>query len=386
MTPSSPHPNAPACLNPACSLQVPTALGEGSGQHPSGHRCGPCAGVGRPWPPVASPRLGRARAAAGAGAPEEIVRIQRPLAPSLASRTWGRRPIKSELNPPGPEESDWGKGAGRGHCRRPQDGSQGRETGRFPRQGDSRCYGRGRWGRRWGRLRAWNGRGTPSSSDGAKGAAEQGWPPWRRKGTGNRAKMHAQRGQGAASLAPQHPIPSKLESHRLSGAPTLRSPDLSWVVGAHPSPRHSHWERTRGAQPPAAATAVPLAWGPPSGPLQAAHKGSGREPQPPLPPAAAARGERQGPGRHAAPLSQPRVRARQPLSQRPGLSFPPRKWVQGSPSSGRRRGARAAPPQPRDPVRQPRTHHSEAEVLRAGRGRAPGPAGRQREQIGRAHV
>lgn len=38
------------------------------------------------------------------------------------------------------------------------------------------------------------------------------------------------------------------------------------------------------------------------------------------------------------------------------------------------------PPQPRDPVRQPRTHHSEAEVLRAGRGRAPGPAGRQREQ------
>lgn len=37
-------------------------------------------------------------------------------------------------------------------------------------------------------------------------------------------------------------------------------------------------------------------------------------------------------------------------------------------------------PRPRDPVCQPRTHHSEAEVLRAGRGRAPGPAGSQREQ------
>lgn len=108
------------------------------------------------------------------------------------------------------------------------------------------------------------------------------------------------------------------------------------------------------------------------------------EPQPPLPPAAAARGERKEPGRHAAPLSQPRVRARQPLSLRPGLSVPPRKWVQGSPTHSRApagaEGHGRGLPQPRDPARQPRTHHSEAEVLRAGRGRAPGPAGRQREQ------
>lgn len=33
--------------------------------------------------------------------------------------------------------------------------------GRFPKQGDSWCYGRGRWGRPWGCIRAWGWKGDP---------------------------------------------------------------------------------------------------------------------------------------------------------------------------------------------------------------------------------
>ena len=203
--------------------------------------------------------------------------------------------------------------------------------GRFPRQRDSWCYGKGRWGRRWGCIRAWERKGDPIKLKQGQDGGGRG------QGTGPRFMPSG--GQGAGSLAAQHPTRNKLESHRLNGAPALRSPDLSWGWCAPLPPRHSHWERTRGALPRAATTAVPLASSPPSGRSTPRTRAPARQPQPPLPPAAAARCELKERGRRTAPLSQPRVRARQPLSLRPGLSFPPRKWVQGSPRSLRRRGA-----------------------------------------------
>lgn len=192
---------------------------------------------------------------------------------------------------------------------------------------------------------------------GMKGGPHQAQtgPRRRRKGTGNRAKIHAQRGAGGRfSCRPTPYTEQTREPPAFRGARTPQPRPFLGVVRA-PPPRHSHWERTRGALPWAATTAVPLAWSPPSGRSKPRTRAPARQPQPPLPPAAAARCELKEQGRRTAPLSQPRVRARQPLSLRPGLSFPPRKWVQSSPSSRSRRGAPTGSSPPAGP-RVPAAH------------------------------
>lgn len=187
-------------------------------------------------------------------------------------------------------------------------------------------------------------------------------------------------GQGAGSLAAQHPTRSKLESHRLSGAPALRSPDLSWGWCA-PLPLATPTGNARGAHCPGRLRRLSHL---PGVPLRAApSRGQGLRPGNPslrclprLRRAASSR-SREGarrlfPSPGCARVSRSACAPASAFRLGNGSRVPRAPAV----AEGHRRGL----PRPRDPVCQPHTHHSQAEVLRAGRGRAPAPAGRQHEQ------
>lgn len=170
------------------------------------------------------------------------------------------RPIKSDLNLPGPEEKAWWAkvrvGVGGGLWEE--------ATAAVPQYGFLA-----------------SGTTDPGEEGGGGATSEWEWDLIRLR-TGTRGRQGRAghpgggrgRGQGTGSksmpkggLEGDFPTPSteQIRNHRLSGAPTLRSSGLSSVVGAYSFPRQSGWERTRDALLSVAATALPPASGSPLG-------------------------------------------------------------------------------------------------------------------------
>lgn len=125
---------------------------------------------------------------------------------------------------------------------------------RFQSQWESWCLGRGAPG--------------PQASLGMEGG---------RRAVLGVPEMEGERGSRPRSITnggwgrlPCSPTPSTEQREPPAfRAPTLRSPNLSSVVGARPSPRHSHWERTRAQCSRRLRLLFHPPWGAPSGSLQA---------------------------------------------------------------------------------------------------------------------
>lgn len=155
---------------------------------------------------------------------------------------------------------------GRGHCCHPQYGSQISGTAGVGGQG------------RWGCIRALEWEGDPITlRTGPRGRLGKAGRPGQCKWSGDRAKIHAcpVGGWGPAPLLRNTFIGA---NSRTPGVPGPHTPQSQPFLGCEcaPLPPPTPWERTRGAPPPAAATAVPPAWGPPSGPLRAGEGGAGQ--------------------------------------------------------------------------------------------------------------
>lgn len=201
---------------------------------------------------------------------------------------------------------------GRGHCCHPQYGSQISGTAGVGGQG------------RWGCIRALEWEGDPITlRTGPRGRQGKAGRPGQCKWSGDRATIHAcpVRGWGPAPLLRNTFIGANSRTPGVP-APALRSPSLSSVVSARPSPRPSPGN-ARGAH---RLRRLRRLSHPPGVPLRGRSE-PGKGARVKRPPASAGSCGYSALGAHGserdrAPLSQTRARARQALSPRPRLSFP----------------------------------------------------------------